>query len=117
MAARRRTPRKRAPAGAPPVRVGTSPIHGKGLFATRAIRADTKIMRIEGVRTRRDGPHVIWSEEADGWHGFRITNEARYVNHADAPNAAFFEDELWSLRRIEAGEEITHDYSGALGGA
>ncbi len=91
--------------------VKESGIHGKGLFAARAIPADTLIIAIEGVTTRRDGPYVIWSDDESGsLQGLRITNAARYVNHARVPNAAFFGDELWSLRGIRRGEEITHHY-------
>ena len=96
--------------------VGESAIHGRGLFAARDIPADTLIMRIEGRPTKRDGPHVIWSQDESDDQGFLVTNEARFVNHADRANAAFFDMELWSLRRIRKGEEITHDYTGRVGG-
>ena len=91
--------------------VKKSPIHGRGLFAKRNIPADTRIGTIEGVPTKREGSYVIWSESKSGtWEGLRITNDLRYVNHDKRPNAAFYDDELWSLRAIRAGEEITHDY-------
>ena len=97
---------------APTTYVGKSPIHGRGLFAARDIPADTILLRLEGRPTQRDGSYVIWWEDETGEHGFRVTNDARYVNHADEANAAFFDMELWSLRRIRKGEEITHDYTG-----
>jgi SET domain-containing protein len=100
---------------APLAVVGDSPIHGRGLFAARDIPADTLILRIEGRPTKRDGAHVIWTQDDRGDHGFLVTNEARFVNHADDANAAFFDMELWSLRRIRKGEEITHDYTGRAG--
>ena len=90
--------------------VKRSPIHGRGLFARKDIPADTLIGTIEGVPTQRDGTYVIWDAEGDGTRALRITNELRFVNHAKKPNAAFYEMELWSLRKIKAGDEITHDY-------
>jgi len=96
---------------APSFHVLDSGIHGKGLFATRSIPNDTLILVIKGRATQRDGTYVIWSEDDEGKpQGLRITNEARFVNHALKPNAAFFADELWSLRRIRTGEELTHHY-------
>ncbi len=97
--------------GQPAVRVGTSTIHGRGLFAADDIPADTLILTIDGRPTDEDGEHVIWFHGDDGsLEGFEITNDARFVNHASEPNAIFVDDELWSLRTIPAGEEITHHY-------
>lgn len=88
-----------------------SGIHGKGLFAAAQIPGDTLIITIEGRATKRDGTYVIWSEDGAGTpQGLRITNDARFVNHSTKPNAAFFGEELWSLRRIRKGEELTHHY-------
>ena len=99
------------PAALLPFEVRDSGIHGKGLFATADIPADTHIVTIEGRPTRRDGTYVIWTvEEGEQPEGFLITNDAKYVNHSRKPNAAFYDLELWSLRRIRKGEEITHHY-------
>ncbi len=94
----------------PNVYVEDSGIHGRGLFAARDLEADTLILTIEGRPTQEDGVHVIWVHVGEAMEGFEITNEARYVNHSRSPNAAFFDEELWSLRRIRKGEEITHHY-------
>jgi len=99
------------PHEAPLVHVLESGIHGKGLFATRPIPNDTLIITIAGRPAKRDGTYVIWSaDDAGKPQGLRITNDARFVNHSRTPNAGFFGDELWSLRRIRKGEEITHHY-------
>ncbi len=92
--------------------VKKSPIHGRGLFATKRIRKGTVIGKIEGYITRKNGPHVLWITP----HlGIKVTNIYRFVNHADEPNAAYYDDAtLVALRTIEPGEEITHDYSGDL---
>ncbi len=95
----------------PKVHVKDSGIHGKGLFASEDIPADVHILTIEGRPTTRDGTYVIWTfEDRDEPEGFLITNDAKYVNHSTKPNAAFYEFELWSLRRIRKGEEILHHY-------
>ena len=95
---------------APLIRVGPSAIHGQGLFAAVDIPADTVVLVIEGRPTDEDGEHVIWVHGEEGMEGFEIVNEARYVNHSTQPNAAFYDEELISLRAIAAGEEITHHY-------
>ena len=94
-----------------PVYVKESARHGKGLFAARKIAADTLILPLEGKQTQEDGVHVLWS--ADGSEGLEVTNEAKYVNHAADPNAAYYEDGVWSLREIARDEEITHHYGDA----
>ena len=94
-----------------PVHVEESGIHGKGLFASRDIEADTKIIPIKGKPAADDGIYVLWWIEEDGSEkGMEVTNEARYVNHDANPNAAYFDTHVWSLRKISKGEEITHDY-------
>jgi SET domain-containing protein len=92
------------------VHVKKSSIHGRGLFARKDIPADALLGALEGVPTERDGAYVIWAVDATGSSGLRITNVLRFVNHAKEPNACFCEMELWTLRPIKAGEEITHDY-------
>ncbi|MDA1193887.1 MAG: SET domain-containing protein [Planctomycetota bacterium] len=107
-------PTKRAPRPAdalPAVHVRDSGIHGRGLFAGQDIPKNALILRIEGRATQRNGTYVIWSESERGEpEGFLITNDARFVNHATRPNAAFYDHDLWSLRAIRKGEEITHHY-------
>lgn len=95
----------------PAVRVAPSGLHGQGLFADEDIPADVCILPLVGRPTGRDGPHVLWIEEEEGPpRGLRLTNEARYVNHARDANAALYDEGLYSLRSIRKGEEITHDY-------
>jgi SET domain-containing protein len=91
--------------------VRRSPIHGKGVFAKRRIAAHTCMGVFEGERTTRNGRHVLWVEYEDGEIvGIRGRNELRYLNHSRTANACFRGDELFSLRRIEPGTEITFDY-------
>jgi SET domain-containing protein len=102
---------ERPPVASPwPVYVGESARHGKGLFAARRIKADALIIALEGVPTTEDGIYVLWWEDEEGDHAMEVTNDARYVNHAAEPNAAYYDDGVYALRDIEAGEEITHHY-------
>lgn len=88
-----------------------SSIHGKGLFARKRLRDGALIGRFEGTRTRRDGPHVLWVQLDGGKEvGIRGENELRYLNHSRRPNAEFRGDELFAVRNIQPGAEITFDY-------
>jgi SET domain-containing protein len=91
--------------------VGTSEIHGKGLFAARNVAPGTCLGTYEGRRTRRNGRYVLWIEDESGDSiGIRGENEVRYVNHALDPNAEFEERHLFATRAIRAHEEITIHY-------
>ena len=92
--------------------VGESPIHGKGLFARADIAADDYIGTYEGPETLEDGMHVLWlwNEERERWEGVDGRNEMRFLNHARPANAEWYDLDLYALRDIEAGEEITFDY-------
>ena len=95
----------------PRIEVRVSPIHGRGLFARRRIRADAYIGTFEGVRTQQDGEHVLWVlDEEEGEYGIRGTNEFRFLNHARVPNAEFEGEHLYALRNIQPGAEITIHY-------
>jgi len=96
-----------------PVRtiVRRSSIHGKGVFARARIRCGAYIGRYQGRRTTRNNRYVLWMDESDGsqW-GIEGRNSLRYVNHSARPNAEFRGDELFSIRSIRPGEEITVHY-------
>jgi len=106
-----------------------SPIHGLGVFATRRIRTGVRIIEYTGERLtpsaadarydddRHEHPHVLLftvdrRTVIDAGVG---GNEARYVNHSCAPNCEAVTEQrrvyLDALRTIEAGEELTFDYS------
>ncbi len=91
--------------------VKASPIHGKGLFATREIKKDRLIGTYEGPETSEDGTYVLWCyDEEDNLFGIDGRNDLRFANHSSRPNAIFLGDELIALRPIEPGEEITFHY-------
>ncbi len=92
------------------VYVDRSPIHGKGLFARQPIARGTYIGRYLGPAAKRNGSHVLWIEDGDGWVGRRGFNRLRYLNHDARPNAEFDGFDLYARRDIRVDEEITIDY-------
>ena len=91
--------------------VDKSFIHGKGTFAKVGIAEGTHIGNYKGPTAKRDGRYVLWVDEGNGdWVGVSGKNRLRYLNHSSSPNAEFDGVELYALRDIEAGEEITFDY-------
>lgn len=90
------------------VYVDNSHIHGKGLFARTYIPAGAILGTIKGEYTRDNGDHVLWLDEDTG---IEVTCHFRYINHSDDPNAVYYDTlEVYAIRDIKPGEEITHDY-------
>jgi len=106
-----------------PYRVGRSRT-GLGLFATKAIKKGTKIIRYFGplLDSRKEKDDAIENKylfELNGrWtiDGSVRENVARYINHACRPNA---ESDvrprkrkvfIRAIKNIEPGEEINYDY-------
>lgn len=87
--------------------VDESPIHGKGLFAKKPIKAGVSLGRLHGMLTEDDGTYVLWLNKRIG---LEITNEFRFINHDANPNCALTDTEVITLRAIDTGEELTHDY-------
>ena len=92
--------------------VKKSEIHGKGLFARRDIAKGEYIGTFRGPAAKRDGMYVLWIYCGDDWQGRHGRNSLRYLNHAKTCNAEFDDFDLYALRRIRAGSEITIDYNG-----
>ncbi len=96
------------------VRVGRSPIHGKGLFAERRFRKGAYIATFEGVRTGEDGMHVLWIIDDEGREvGLEGRNALRFLNHSSDPNAEFVGADLFAIRNIQPGTEVTFHYGEA----
>ena len=92
--------------------VGSSPIHGRGVFARGRIRSGARIGDFEGPRTTRNGTHVLWVRDEDGKDvGIRGKNELRFLNHARRANAEFRGASLYDLT-IEPATEGT--FSGEI---
>ncbi len=93
------------------VEVRESPIHGKGVFAKRRLRAHCLVGVYEGERTSENDTYVLWFEDEGGQVvGIDGRNELRYVNHSSNPNTEFWGDQLFTLRTIQPGTELTFDY-------
>jgi uncharacterized protein len=96
-------------------RVQRSPIHGKGVFATRDIPIHTKIGVYEGVPATRNSRFVLMITLPNFEEVWILgTNELRFLNHS-VPGNAYFKiggkgDVLYSRRNILKGQEITFDY-------
>jgi uncharacterized protein len=110
-----------------------SAIHGRGMVASRAIPAGTRVIEYVGEKVskaeadRRDAARVAQrSGGADGCvYLFELNarhdvdgdvpwNTARFINHSCAANCEpqIVRGRIWiiALRDIEAGEELTYDY-------
>ena len=125
-------PRRRAAAA---VRVRNSPIHGRGVFATRAIKKGERIIEQKGTRITHAECDGLDTNSSESGHTFLFTlndhyvidtnrggNAARWINHGCAPNceSEYEEDEqgrplkdrifINATRHIATGEELTYDY-------
>lgn len=113
-----------SPGKLPPLaQVRPSPIHGKGLFATRGIAAGTRVIeyvgepisKAESLRRCERGENCIFalSDEQD-LDGNLPGNPARFLNHSCMPNCeAIWENgRIWIVarRNIKQGKELTFNY-------
>ena len=87
--------------------VASSPVHGKGLFAAKRIKANTVLGRLHGMPTFDDGIYVLWITDD---LGLELTNDFKFINHNSNPNAAYSDLDVMVLRDVEPGEELLHDY-------
>src|SRR3954465_2410560 len=103
--------------------VRRSRIVGRGLFAGTAIARRAKIGEFEGeviglreARRRAKGQRVIAIVELErhALDATRMKHGFRFINHSCAPNTFFRctpeRAEIYALRDIAAGEELTVDY-------
>ncbi|MEY4579669.1 MAG: hypothetical protein RL701_4372 [Pseudomonadota bacterium] len=91
--------------------VRASPIHGRGVFTIRRVQRGAWLGNYEGVPASRNGRYVLWVEQEDGRPlGISGRNALRFLNHSQTPNACFYGEELFALRNIAAGSELTIDY-------
>lgn len=93
---------------------------GLGLHALQAIPVNCRVIEYRGPILSGDEAEELGGKYLFGLDDNRVidgrsrSNLARYINHSCRPNA---EERLtrnriwiWSIREIEAGEEITIDY-------
>lgn len=109
--------------------VRNSPIHGRGVFATRTIRKGADIVEYRGRRISMEAADDLPDSDPDNpFHTFlfelndgrvidagRGGNAARWINHSCRPNCEPYEDDegrvfIAAKRTIVAGEELAYDY-------
>jgi uncharacterized protein len=107
------------------VEVRESGVHGRGVYATKAIAKGARIIEYTGKR-------MLWEEapnDPDNPHTFNFGldngnvinpeiggNEARWINHSCDPNCEAIEEEderifIYALRKVQPGEELFYDYA------
>jgi SET domain-containing protein len=106
--------------------VRESRIHGRGVYATRAIRKGTRIIEYTGKRVswesvpeNLDDPRTFLFGLDNGKDVINAEiggNESRWINHSCDPNCEAIEDEndrvfIYAMRHIRAGEELSYDYA------
>lgn len=105
-------------------KIGKSAIHGRGLFASRAIRKG-EIVAVKGGHIldrrmlARARPHIAASylQIDDGFYiGALRPSEVRanklFINHSCKPNLGLKgQISFVALRAIKAGEELTYDWA------
>lgn len=89
------------------LRVATSNIHGKGLFATEKIRKGTVIGYCDTRKTKTPSDYTLWLDEGP----VDVTCDFKYINHSSKPNVAYYDDlSVVALKSIKPGNELTHHY-------
>lgn len=93
---------------------------GLGFFTLVPVPAGKKIIEYVGPilteeeTTKMRGRYLMALGDDHYIDGSPRSNAARYINHSCEPNAKAYRTGvrvwIWSLRDIEAGEEITYDY-------
>lgn len=97
-----------------------SSIHGYGVFTRQPLKAGDFIAVLRGSRVRYQPTIYGQSNRYGDWIGINKDtwidpiDEFQYLNHSCNPNAGLKGShtlKLYAMRDIEAGEEITIDYS------
>jgi uncharacterized protein len=126
---RNAAPKAKAARPARAYSVRNSPIHGRGVFATRTIRKGADIIEYRGRRISMDEADNLPDSDPDNpFHTFLFElndgrvidagvrgNAARWINHGCQPNCQPYEDDegrviIEAKRTIRAGEELSYDY-------
>jgi hypothetical protein len=108
--------------------VRNSPVHGRGVFATCNIPADTFLIEYEGERiSEKEAVRRSGADPENPYHTFFFSletgklidggdkgNDARWINHSCAPNCEAREEKgrvyIYTKRDIKRGEEFNYDY-------
>jgi|UPI000698F023 hypothetical protein len=84
-----------------------TPDRGTAAFVTRTVPVGELLGTLTGPQMPARGRYTI---ERDGNH-YEPGVPVRYVNHSCEPNARWEGHELRVLRPLEAGDEVTFDYT------
>ena len=110
-----------------------SKIHGRGIFASRALKKGCKLIEYRGElidkeesnrrgnalyeQSQKTGGASVYIFNLDDKHdldGNKEWNPARLINHTCEPNTEMVDEDgrlfLYALRDIPKGEEISFDY-------
>ena len=87
--------------------VKTSPIHGKGLFAKRALKIGTVLGVCETKPSLEEGLYTLSIDDKQ----LDVICDLKYINHAKDANAIYWDDlSVEVIKPIKKGQEICHDY-------
>ncbi len=105
-----------------------SGVHGKGVYATKAIRKGARIIEYTGKHLPWKKAMNLPARDADDpYHTFFFSlengdvidasiggNESRWINHSCDPNCETFEEDdrifVYALRSLKPGDELLYDY-------
>lgn len=115
-------------------KVKNSKIHGNGVFASKNIKKNTKIIQYVGEKIPRSegdkrselrlktyldskktgSVYIFELNKKYDLDGSPLYNKARYINHSCEPNCEvdINNDKIWisSIKNIKKGEELSYDY-------
>lgn len=112
----------------PPIEVRDSIVHGRGVFATRAIKKGERIIEYLGERvSHKEADRRYELKDENDSHTFLFIvdsktvidagvegNDARFFNQSCDPNCESTVEKkrvfIDAMRNIAAGEELTYDY-------
>ena len=114
--------------------VKKSKVHGSGIFASKNIKKNTKIIEYIGEKiTKSEGDRrserrlkqFLKSQKTGSVYIFELNkkydidgsplyNKARYINHSCEPNCEveISNNQIWisSIKKIKKGDELSYDY-------
>lgn len=119
----------RASPDSPWILIGSSPIHGFGVYAKKAIPEGTKIIEYTGEKISKEESdrradldngengqvYIFELNDTFDLDGAKGGNDARFINHFCDPNCEveIIRNKIWvvALNDIKEGEELGYDYN------
>src|SRR5665213_3496252 len=107
------------------VRVGRSRVAGLGVFVVEGVKKGETILLMSGrevsdkdIDEKYEEGDLRWDDPFEFWQDkYLLLDEVPLrINHSCAPNAGIRgKNELFALRAIQKGEELSYDYSTVVG--